>query len=364
MSTLWTSLALLLAAAGIALAAWALFADRARSRKRCPKCWYEMTGVPSYDREGVAALVCPECGKPVKSERSLFKTRRRWKLAFLSPVLLVGAWLTWKIPEIRRDGWWSVAPRQVLIVLIPEIERAGAQRGRPARSPLCSQIEARVFRRGWELAGLTWPERWLLGSVCERLILSETTPEFTRSIAARGFVLTREDGIDRIPPERLAPVLLAQSNLTYRRATSYRDRGIVKGDIGERDERPFITAMTRQDQFRFEFLHGFGRELSHRYVIWQNGPRNGPQVKSWWTIRPQIATNPFRGVVTFKDKHSPRHRHGRFRQCGLHCSAHALRRNRSLRTHIHYQCETPRSRTHRRSRVLSHFGQRLRRRQG
>ena len=34
----------LLAAAGFALFAWALFRDRSRGRKRCPKCWYDMTG--------------------------------------------------------------------------------------------------------------------------------------------------------------------------------------------------------------------------------------------------------------------------------------------------------------------------------
>ena len=39
----WT-LGGLLGLAGLSLIAWALFADRAKGRKRCPKCWFDMTG--------------------------------------------------------------------------------------------------------------------------------------------------------------------------------------------------------------------------------------------------------------------------------------------------------------------------------
>jgi hypothetical protein len=33
-----------LALAGLWLQYWSLFADRARGRRRCPKCWYDMSG--------------------------------------------------------------------------------------------------------------------------------------------------------------------------------------------------------------------------------------------------------------------------------------------------------------------------------
>jgi hypothetical protein len=59
---------------------WAIIGDRSRGRKRCPKCWYDMSASPS--------LQCPECGKSAKSERKLSKARRpRW--AFVLAVLMV-----------------------------------------------------------------------------------------------------------------------------------------------------------------------------------------------------------------------------------------------------------------------------------
>ena len=57
----------LLGIAGLWLAYWALLSDRAKGRKRCPKCWYNMQGAES--------LRCPECGHTAKSERKLRKTR-------------------------------------------------------------------------------------------------------------------------------------------------------------------------------------------------------------------------------------------------------------------------------------------------
>jgi hypothetical protein len=70
-----------LSAAGAALTAWALLAGRSRGRRRCPKCWYSMAGVPGTR--------CPECGKDARRERRLFKTRRRRKWAALGIFLLL-----------------------------------------------------------------------------------------------------------------------------------------------------------------------------------------------------------------------------------------------------------------------------------
>src|SRR5688572_9581634 len=57
----------------------ALLRDRSRGRRRCPRCWYEMTGVPG--------LVCPECGKAARREKALFRTRRRWRMAGVSALV-------------------------------------------------------------------------------------------------------------------------------------------------------------------------------------------------------------------------------------------------------------------------------------
>src|SRR5438309_1158927 len=52
---LLTLLGYTLAAAGALLLLWSLFHDRPKGRRRCPRCWYDMRGVPS--------LLCPECGR-------------------------------------------------------------------------------------------------------------------------------------------------------------------------------------------------------------------------------------------------------------------------------------------------------------
>jgi hypothetical protein len=64
----------LLLLAGVALVLWGLFGDRSRGRARCPRCWYDLRG----RREGKEGLICPECGHDARTERSLYRNRRRW----------------------------------------------------------------------------------------------------------------------------------------------------------------------------------------------------------------------------------------------------------------------------------------------
>jgi hypothetical protein len=48
----------LVVVAGLGLAGWACFDDKARWRRRCPHCWYDMSGA--------TGLVCPECGRDAR----------------------------------------------------------------------------------------------------------------------------------------------------------------------------------------------------------------------------------------------------------------------------------------------------------
>src|SRR5690606_21168668 len=50
------------------LVIWALMGVRSRGRLRCPKCWYDMSGIPDPR--------CPECGKDIKTPKHLHKSRR------------------------------------------------------------------------------------------------------------------------------------------------------------------------------------------------------------------------------------------------------------------------------------------------
>ena len=119
---LWLS-GMLLGGIGAFVLAWALFADRFRGehgRRRCRRCWYEMTGV--------AGLQCPECGHTARDERHLHTTRRYWRRAVSgSLVLLVGVGCGWYATGSVL-GWRRVAPVGVIVRLSPLIGREAALR--------------------------------------------------------------------------------------------------------------------------------------------------------------------------------------------------------------------------------------------
>lgn len=109
-AALWT-IGASLALVALALAAWALFSDRARGRKRCPKCWYDMAGSPT--------LTCPECGKPATSEPKLYKTRRRWRVVIVATVVMLIGSATALAPLGRNGSWPSAIPDVVILALAP-----------------------------------------------------------------------------------------------------------------------------------------------------------------------------------------------------------------------------------------------------
>lgn len=106
---LWWTGAGVLGVIALVLLVWALFLDRSRGRRRCPKCWYDMSGTD--------ALTCSECGKTVKHEKKLHKTRRRKRWAVLAIIMLAGSYMLWSGPKVREHGWVSILPATALIFL-------------------------------------------------------------------------------------------------------------------------------------------------------------------------------------------------------------------------------------------------------
>lgn len=95
---------------GLALFAWALFRDRSRGRRRCPSCWYDMSGTPD--------LKCSECGHDARFERRLYRTRRRWKWAVLGVTgMLLGGCIA-EVPAYKR-GWSALVPTTALALFAP-----------------------------------------------------------------------------------------------------------------------------------------------------------------------------------------------------------------------------------------------------
>jgi hypothetical protein len=103
---IWIIAGSLLLLAGAATALYALFADRSRGRRRCPSCFYSM--------DGATGLLCPECGRTARSQRTLHRTRRRWRLALIGcGILTLGAGaIAW--PIARAKNPWTLLPHPAL----------------------------------------------------------------------------------------------------------------------------------------------------------------------------------------------------------------------------------------------------------
>ncbi len=96
---------------GLWLLYWSLLKDRAKGKRRCPKCWYDMSAT-----EG---LRCSECGNEAKREKKLFKTRRRLRWAFVAIGILIAGHVTHTVPRIQKAGWIGTIPTTALISVFP-----------------------------------------------------------------------------------------------------------------------------------------------------------------------------------------------------------------------------------------------------
>ena len=135
-------------AGGLAFLAWSLLWDRSRGRRRCPKCWYDMTGL--------SGLTCPECGKTAKTEKKLFRTRRRWRWAVLGCVLIVAGGSTAGTRKVKHDGPFALVPAPVLNWVVSHFdeqadelyERVAAGAARPGAATRLTAWERVLVARG------------------------------------------------------------------------------------------------------------------------------------------------------------------------------------------------------------------------
>lgn len=89
---------------------WAIFGDRRRDLRRCPRCWHDLSGTPG--------LICGECGYAARGEPQLHKPRRRWRVAGVAMLALVAAATT--IRWHSNDASWTLtAPNWFLLAILP-----------------------------------------------------------------------------------------------------------------------------------------------------------------------------------------------------------------------------------------------------
>ena len=89
---------------------WGLFGDRAKGRRRCPRCWYDLSHTPG--------MMCPECGFSAPREQSLFRIRRRLIPALVAAVA-AALGLAATIEHTRASGWGSLLPTRLILVTLP-----------------------------------------------------------------------------------------------------------------------------------------------------------------------------------------------------------------------------------------------------
>ena len=101
-------------ATGALLFLLGILGDRARGRRRCPRCWYDLRETPG--------LTCSECGYEAGGEKKLRRARRRpWPMRIGVLFILAGAGL-YLVPSFRSGAWIEYAPNTVLIWLFPTID--------------------------------------------------------------------------------------------------------------------------------------------------------------------------------------------------------------------------------------------------
>ena len=161
-------LAVLFAALGVGGIWWALFWDKARGRRRCPRCWHDLSFTQG--------MQCGECGYVGKTQWDFLRTRRRYGAAALLLVMVLAV-TGWARYQATGSGWAGLMPSPALVALAPVME---------PRS---------MLEEGWaELARRVW-----------RRQLSPDT-----QVALAGTLVTMTDGAEvrALPASMLSDVLL------------------------------------------------------------------------------------------------------------------------------------------------------------
>lgn len=157
---MWTTSASLLLVLAVAVAFAGVWFDTSRGRARCPACWYDLDPAVAVDEGGnLAEVTCPECGRKITDGSDLFRTRRKPSLIRLAMVLVLAAYVAFKVPEMVRWGPRGIIPTTALIAGFewwPEGLVLASGRANGTREDSLQMRVAMNQVWGWQYALLTW----------------------------------------------------------------------------------------------------------------------------------------------------------------------------------------------------------------
>lgn len=303
-------LGVVLAAAFMAAAVgaiwWAVFGDKSRGRRRCPRCWHDLSRT--------AGLTCGECGFTARAEAELGKARRRWgsALAVLAAVVAVAVWVQ---ASVLNRTWTSYLPNAFLAWLPSAIDvdqlprevvaelqlRAG--NGELAADDLLALIEA-LTSDGHAPGLQEQPRTALLAQAANALpdafdpVPGEpSSATAARDGARRAFESARNALLDRLPPSleavplewfpRGAPALVGVRGTVWGSEAQWRMREVgsdgpwIVGDRSAglrrtpRSSVVPVSAVPEGDVLRCEFRSQVRRRSDDRasWGPWTEGPR-------------------------------------------------------------------------------------------
>ncbi|MCA9276402.1 MAG: hypothetical protein KDA29_10280 [Phycisphaerales bacterium] len=328
---IWSFLLWVLLVLGLVVGVRAWLWDRAgfrgRAKRRCRRCWYDLTGAVERDD----GYVCPECGKRHRTIRSMRKTRRSWRLVVVAVVMFLSAYAIgirgrYNNQQFRQLGWPVLVPTPVLILTMPLMpDEAGSLPDRNSgtsslpykQRPLGERIAREIDVRLYKSESTTLLDRWLF----ERMARRESWATLSDETSVRGQVYTyvyralaRQH---RLGPDEEhwarsvywmdveAPVALPQMSPVYVRVKEFRrllNEGFWRVQIGK----SLFELRRRSPNFEQILVHVGGDNPYHNnyariaeYVRWPNMlssvnyedlPIRGriyegdPDVDVWWPV--------------------------------------------------------------------------------
>ncbi len=168
-----------LALFGLGLSVWGLVGDRSRGRRRCPRCWYDMSGT-LLGMPSATVLRCPECGTDSPLQDLTVRTRRRWRWVRVGILLMVMAGVLSRAGDVQQYGPAALAPNLAVIGALPFMSRAD--------NAVFRELDARVEQgRMWH-----WQRRLLAGRL--RWMLLHSPDSWSRREAAKSIWRLGDDG--------------------------------------------------------------------------------------------------------------------------------------------------------------------------